>query len=162
MNECKCQKCFVFLRDFIESTTKNKYFRQYHLDEFTQYILDFTRCISKSALYGAKARANLYMKSTNILYYSYLLKVIKGTTVHTRFEKEFAYLRVWLVEKNFEKSDSRNKPFENIDIYLDLYFMRFLDCIYDVHEAHSNPQYQTTMIETVEEDDWAEYEAISS
>ena len=132
------------------------------MDEFTQFILDFTRCVSQSAIYGAKARANLYMKSTNVLYYSFLLKVIKGTTVHTRFEKEFAYLRIWLLEHNFEKSDNSKNPFEAIDLYLDLYFMRFLDSLYEVHEAHSNPQVQTIFVELVEEDDWSEYEAISS
>ena len=151
------------MRDYLQATIQNKFFMRY-LDEYTHLILDFTRYVPKTAIYGAKARANLYMKSTNILYYSFLLKVIKGNTAHTRFEKEFNYLRIWLLEHNFIKSNNKKNPFESIDFYLDTYFIQCLDLLYEVHEAHNNPQQyiQTTMIELVEEDDWTDYLAISS
>ncbi len=156
-----CERCFIFMRDYLESSVQNRFFLP-HLDEFTNLILDFTRTVSKSALYGAKARANLYMKSNNVLYYSFLLKVIKGNTAQTRFLQDLSYLRHWLVEKNFIKSNNKKNPFEEIDLYLDNTLIRLLDMIYEVHDAHMNPKIETILIEIIEEDDWSEYESISS
>ena len=103
------------------------------------------------------------MKPNNVLYYSFLLKVIRGTTVHTRFLKEYAYFRQWLLERNFSKSDNRLDPFQSIDIFLETNFIRILDSLYEAHDAHSNPQSILPIyaIEIVEDDDWADYEAIS-
>lgn len=162
MSVHQCPKCFAFLRDYLESCNRSKFFEPY-LTDYTQFYLDFTRCISKGSIYGAKARANLYMKPNNALYYSFLLKVIRGTTAHTRFLKEYAYFRQWLLERNFYKSDNRLDPFQSIDIFLETNFIRILDSLYEAHDAHSNPQsiLPTYAIEIVEDDDWAEYDAIS-
>ncbi len=156
-----CDRCFIYMRDYLEASLINRFFLP-HINELTELILDLTRTVSKSALYGAKARANLYMKSNNVLYYSFLLKIIKGTTVQTRFLKEYNYLRCWLVEKNFLKSQNKKDPFEAVDMYLDNNVIRFIDILYELHDAHLNPKLETIMIELVEEDDWSEYESISS
>lgn len=163
IQKMECTKCFIYMRDYLEATIQNKFFTKY-LDEFTNLMLDFTRCVPKTAIYGAKARANLYMKSTNVLYYSFLLKVVQANTAHTRFEKEFAYLRIWLLEHNFIKSENKKNPFESIDLYLDTHFIRSLDLLYEIHDAHSNPTHyiQTIMIEVVDEDDWTDYLSIST
>jgi hypothetical protein len=156
-----CERCFIFLRDYLEATNQNRFFLLY-LDEYTNLLLDFTRLVSKSSIYGAKARANLYMKSDNVLYYSFLLKVIKANTIQTRFIKEYNYLRCWLVEKNYLKSYNKKNPFEAVDIYLDTTLIKLIDMIYEIHDVHLNPKIETIMIELVEEDDWSEYESISS
>ena len=151
-----CPKCRGFLRDHIESISKNPYFTP-HLDECTDLVLDLTRYITRASIYGGKTRANLYMKSNNQLYYSFVFKVVKGNTIQTRLEKELKYLRLWLLERTFLKSYTKTDPFYTIDAFIDTNLIQILDLVYEVHDAHSTLR----VIEMVEEDDWAEYEAIS-
>lgn len=145
-----CSNCKGFLRDHIESISKNPYFTPC-LDECTDLILDLTRYITRGSIYGGKMRANLYMKSNNPLYYSFVFKVVKANTIQTQVEKELKYLRIWLLERTFLKSYTKTDAFQAIDIFIETNLIQILDLVYEVHDSHSNLQ----VLEIIEEDDWA-------